>query len=100
MVSSILIKGVKDPRVDGIRVTHVELTGDLRRARLYFTVIGDDVAKKRALEGLESAKGYIRTRLAKAVETRRVPEIEFLYDDSLDRSTQLEDLLKTVRSDD
>jgi ribosome-binding factor A len=74
------------------------MTTDLKQARFYFTTTADEAAKKRAMEGLISAKGYIRTRLAKAVRVRRVPEIQFLYDDSLDRSIAVEDLLRKAQS--
>lgn len=99
MVSEMLLKAVKDPRLEGVRVTHVEMTGDLGIARFYFAVgtVPSETAKQRAMEGLASAKGYIRTRLAKAVQVRRVPEIEFVYDDFLERSMAMEDLLRRAR---
>ena len=95
LVSEILLRVVKDQRLEGVRVTHVEVTGDLGNARFYFAMATapDEAAKQRAMEGLASAKGYIRARLAKAVQVRRVPEIQFLYDDFLERSMAMEDLL-------
>jgi ribosome-binding factor A len=94
LISEILLKGVKDPRTAGVSPTYVELTADLRRARIYFTVLVEDKPRETILEGLSRARGYIRTRLAQALRLRRIPEIEFLYDDLREQSARIDDLMR------
>ncbi|WP_101772996.1 30S ribosome-binding factor RbfA [Peptostreptococcus faecalis] len=95
VVGTMLINGIKDPRITSmISVTDVEVTNDLRYAFVYVSTLGGD--EKESLEGLNSARGYIRREVGKYVKVRYVPEIMFKKDDSIERGMQMDELIKSV----
>lgn len=97
-VSSILATEVKDPRLGMISITDVEVARDLAVAKIYFSQLGDEEEQARTLEGLERAKGFIRTELAKRLRrVRHTPEIVFLFDPSLEHGTKMDAILKTLQ---
>ena len=96
MVSELLVKGLKDPRIGFVTVTGVKVTDDLHLATIYFTVIGSDAEKKDTEQGLNSARGYIRKELGKNLRMRYVPDIVFRYDASVDYGSRIESLLKEI----
>ena len=98
-ISKILQEEVKDPRIGFITVTRVELTDDLRFARIYFSVLGEKKEQYKALKGLNSAKGYIRNQIADRVKLRLVPDIRFMVDDTLGRAQAIYDLLDKIKKD-
>jgi ribosome-binding factor A len=93
-VSWILARRVKDPRIKMATITGVDVSPDLRRAKVYFSVHGDEDAWTSTLEGLVAAGGFIRRELGGRVYLRRVPELEFVADRSLERAARIELLLK------
>lgn len=97
-VSSVLATEVKDPRLGMISITDVEVARDLAVAKIYFSQLGDEEERARTLEGLERAKGFIRTELAKRLRrVRHTPEIVFLFDPSLEHGTKMDAILKTLQ---
>ena len=97
-MSSILATEVKDPRLGMISITDVEVARDLAVAKIYFSQLGDEEERARTLEGLERAKGFIRTELAKRLRrVRHTPEIVFLFDPSLEHGTKMDAILKTLQ---
>jgi len=98
-VSSILCKGLNDPRIGFVTITAVEVTDDLSMARIYFSVIGDDDSKKNSEIGLNSAKGYIRKELGRALSIRYLPEIFFKYDHSQDYGNRIDSILREIVSE-
>ena len=99
-VASFLTEGVKDPRIVGfVTVTGVDVTNDLRHARVYVSVMGSDDERAKTLEGLASLAGHLRPRVAKALRLRVAPEIEFRLDRSLERAARIESLLSQIRDD-
>lgn len=98
-VSSLLLKGIKDPRVEFVTITAVEVTPDLHLARIYFTALGDDEARRRAEAGLKSAIPYIRRELGKRLRMRYIPDILFKYDTSLEYGSRIESLLQDIHSE-
>lgn len=93
----ILREEVRDPRVGLVTVTGVEATPDLYHARVYLSVMGDEEEKQQTLEGLEAAAPFVRTELAKRMHTRRVPELQFELDRTLEQAMRIERLLSEVR---
>ena len=97
-VATFLREGAKDPRLVGmITITAVEVTRDLRHARVFVTILGSDTERAASLDALESMKGHVRTRLAKSLQLRVAPELSFRVDDSVARAARIESLLAEVR---
>jgi ribosome-binding factor A len=97
-ISFLLHGRVKDPRVKGITVTGIRLSNDLRVARIYFSLIGDDRELERARAGLDSARGFIKREIGLRMDLKYVPEIVFEHDPSLEIGNQMERLFEEMRS--
>lgn len=100
LVSELLIKGLKDPRIGFVTITGVKVTDDLHLATVYFTVIGSDEEKEATGQGLQSARGFIRKELGKSLHMRYVPELIFRYDESVEYGSRIETLLKEISATD
>ena len=98
-VSLIIQNEIKDPRIGFITVTKVELTPDLRYARIYFSVLGEDKDKHLALKGLDNAKGYIKGVLSDKIKLRYMPDIEFKIDESLEHTKHIYDILENLKKE-
>ena len=97
-IATFLSEGAKDPRLVGlVTITAVDVTRDLRHARLFISVMGSDTERAATLEALESMKGHLRTRLSKALRLRVAPDISFKMDESVARAARIESLLAQVR---
>ena len=100
-VATFLNEGVKDPRVVGmVTVTGVDVTRDLRSARVFVSVLGTDAERKATFEGLESLAGHLRSRLGRALRLRVAPEVQFREDHSVTHAARIESLLAQVRVED
>ncbi len=99
-VATFLAEGVKDPRIQGlVTVTGVDVTRDLRHARVFVSVMGTDTEKSATMEGLESLAGHLRGRIGRSLRLRLAPEIEFRTDPSLERANRIESLLAQIRTE-
>lgn len=98
-LSTLIETRVKDPRVAGVTVTGVEVTPDTRLARVYYSLIGDEDARRQAMLGLESAAGWLRRELGAHLRTRNTPELIFIFDESLERGERMAQLLDSLRND-
>jgi len=96
-VSQLLIRGLKDPRIGFVTITGVEVTPDLRMARVYYTVIGDESSRQESTAGLNSSVPFIRQKLGRALRLRFVPELRFEYDQSVEYGNRIEELLREVK---
>ncbi|AXY25476.1 ribosome-binding factor A [Suicoccus acidiformans] len=100
-VNDILMKEVKDPRVDGVTITDVDLTGDLSQATIYYSTLSDLAGQRQKTEdGLQAATGIVRRELSKRLSLYKVPEIAFERDPSIDYGSRIDDLLKQIQEDD
>ncbi|MGH7545621.1 MAG: 30S ribosome-binding factor RbfA [Gemmatimonadota bacterium] len=98
-LSELLRRGaVKDPRVGTVTITAVEASRELDVARVFVQLFGDDTRRTEALEGLQHAAGYLRTRLGRTLRLRKVPELRFEWDPTLDRASRIERLLAEIRT--
>lgn len=93
VVSVHIAEDLKDPRVGFVTVTAVDTSPDLRHARVYVTVLGDERAREDALDGLGSSRGYLQAQVGSELTMKRTPMLEFLYDDSTDRGIRLSRLI-------
>ena len=96
-ISTLIIKGMKDPRVGFVTITAVDVSTDLSLAKVFFTVIGDDKARSDSAAGLKSAIPFIRREIGKQLRLRIVPELVFHYDSSIDYGHHIESLLKGIQ---
>lgn len=100
ILSEILLKDIKDPRLDMVTITGVKMSKDLKLARIYFTISGSGKSPEDALKGFKSAAGFLKRSLAGQLGLRYMPDISFFYDESFDYGARIESLLKTLKSDD
>jgi ribosome-binding factor A len=100
LLSDILIKIIKDPRLKSATITDVKISRDLRIARIYFTTNGDQKSVEEAIEGFKSAIGYVKRTLAGQLGLRYMPELRFFYDESFDYGSHIDKILKEVKADD
>ena len=98
-ISKIVHGEMKDPRIGFITITKVDLTKDLRYARVYFSILGEDKDKKLALRGLNNAKGYIKGLLADRIKLRYMPDIAFAIDESLEHTKHIYDILEQIKKE-
>ncbi|MBW2056026.1 MAG: 30S ribosome-binding factor RbfA [Deltaproteobacteria bacterium] len=98
-ISEMLIRGIKDPRIGLVTITRVRISDDLRVAKVYFSVMGGEEERERNLQGLESARGFIKREMGKRVRLRYVPEIVFRYDPSLEYADHIDRLIKEIRKE-
>ena len=99
VLSEILLKKVKDPRLENASITDVKMSRDLRIARIYFVVSGNKKSIEEALEGFKSALGYVKRTLARQLGLRYMPDLKFFYDESFDYGSQIDKVLKAVKAD-
>lgn len=97
-VAMLLLQKVKDPRLAAVRLTRVEVTDDLSRARIYYAVPEEKMAAG-AAKGLASAKGFIRSTLARVLNLRAVPELVFTRDTAFAQQQKLEQLLQDIKAE-
>jgi ribosome-binding factor A len=93
VVSDAVAQDLQDPRIGFVTMTSVKTTPDLRHARVYVSVLGDEAQRAATIEGLNSAHGALQRRLARELRMKRTPTLEFLYDDTIDRAMRLEEIL-------
>ncbi|WP_434796797.1 30S ribosome-binding factor RbfA [Terrisporobacter vanillatitrophus] len=99
IVSTILINGIKDPRINSmVSVTDVEVTNDLSYAYIYVSILGGD--EESTLEGLRNAESYIRREIGRSIKIRHIPQIIFKVDDSLIKGMYMDSLIKKVSQKD
>jgi len=98
LISEVLRKDIRDPRVGAVTITGAKVTKDLRQARIYFSLLGRADDKKEVLAGLKSATGFIRTKIGKQLKLRFVPSIEFLYDEREDEAQRIDTLLNQIKA--
>lgn len=98
-ISEIIETDISDPRVGLTTVTRIKVTSDLRGARVYVTTLGGPEDQKKTLQGLKSAAAYIRRSLSKRLHhLKRIPEVAFEYDDSVEEDMRLARLFDEIKS--
>lgn len=96
-----IIRELKDPRIAVMTtVVAVEVATDLKTAKIFISVLGDDKAKEDTMEGLKSAKGFIRKELARTINLRNTPDLEFVYDESIEYGMKLSKMIDDLHVDD
>ncbi|MBE3585623.1 MULTISPECIES: 30S ribosome-binding factor RbfA [Desulfofundulus] len=96
-VSDMVRDELKDPRIGFVTITGVEVSTDLRYAKIFFSVLGSEEEARASLEALNRARGYVRSELARRIRLRHAPEISFKLDPSIQRGIRVMELLKDVK---
>ena len=100
-ISTVLARQIKDPRLDSvISITRVESSSDLRSARVYISVLGNEEQQKEALEGLQSAASFLRREIRDRINMKHTPFMTYVLDESIQDADHILRLISTVRADD
>jgi ribosome-binding factor A len=99
VVSTAILFEVKDPRVKGVTVVRVEVTGDLRQARVFVSIMGDEREQRLCEYGLKSSTGFLQRRIAERLDLRYTPVLEIVVDDSIKKSIEMSRLLREAASE-
>jgi len=100
-VNDILLKRVKDPRVQDVTITDVDVTGDLQQATIFYSTLKEDEeTKKETQQGLDKATGLIRKELGDRLTIYKTPEIHFERDESIEYGNRIDELLNEIKKED
>lgn len=100
VVSDLLLSEIKDPRISGMpSVNRVNVTKDLKFAKIYISVLGNEEEKANTIKGLESAKGFIRKEIGKRIDLRHIPEPLFYLDETIEHAIHMSKLIDEVNKD-
>ncbi len=100
VVSSAILFEVADPRVRGVTILRVEVSGDLRNANAFVSIMGTENEQRSAMAGLRSATGFLQARVANRLQTRFTPVLVFKLDDSVKKSVQMSRLIDDALAED
>ena len=98
-LTELITREVHDPGVGFITITRVDVTPDLQQARVYYTSLGDDKARRETRRALERASPFLRRQLGRRLRLRRIPELQFFYDESIERHDRIERILQELDSE-
>ena len=98
-ISEVLLREVHDPGIGFITLTHVEVTPDLQLARVYYTTLGDAVARRTTRRALSRAAPFVRRMIGGRLRLKRTPELEFLFDESIEKQDRIEQLLQEIQAE-
>jgi len=96
VVSMAIITDIKDPRVKDVTVTFVEVSGDMRQAKVHVSVMGDDTKQELALRGLQNSAGYLQSKVGNRIDTRYTPRIQFELDKGMQNAMMVTRILEEV----
>jgi ribosome-binding factor A len=99
VVATAIIAELKDPRVRDVTITYVEVSADLRHAKVHVSIMGDETQQQLSLRGLRSAAGFLQSRVADRIDMRYTPRLTFILDEGVKRSIAVSQILKEVLPD-
>ena len=98
-IAELLAREVHDPGIGFLTITHVSVTADLQLARVNYTTLGDQKARKDSQKALERATPFLRRQLGRRLRLRRIPELQFYFDESVERGDRIERLLQEIKAE-
>jgi ribosome-binding factor A len=98
-ITGMLSRQVHDPGIGFLTVTRVEVTADLQHARIYYTALGDEKARRESARALQRASSFLRRQLAGRLRLRRAPELQFFYDESIEKHDRIERILMEIEQE-
>lgn len=96
VVGMAILADLKDPRIRDVTVTYVEVSPDMRQAKIHVSVMGDDTKQQLSLRGLQNAAGFLQSKVAKRIDTRYTPRLVFVLDLGVKRSIEISQILQSV----
>ena len=99
VVSNAIVMDLHDPRIENATVTDVEVSGDLRRARVHVSVMGDEKKQRLCIHGLQHAAGFLQRKIGNRIDTRYTPKLEFALDEGIRHSLEIQQLLGELLPD-
>jgi ribosome-binding factor A len=96
-LSDLLRKRISDPRLQNATISEVKMSADLKLAKIYYTLSGGENALDDALDGFNSANGFVKRTLARELGLRYMPELKYYYDDSFDYGAKIDSLIKSIK---
>jgi len=96
VVSTAIITDLRDPRIENVTVTRVEVSGDLRHARIHVSIMGQETNSRQVLKGLNNASGFLQRKVANRIDTRYTPKLQFVLDEGLKHSLEVTRILDEV----
>jgi ribosome-binding factor A len=97
-LSELLQREIRDPGIGFITILHVKVTADLSLARAYYTLLGDKTARENTARALDRATPYLRRQIAGRLRMKRVPELKFQFDESIERHQRIEELIQEIHA--
>jgi len=96
VVSMAILTELRDPRIQNVTVTYVEMAGDMRQAKVHVSVMGDETQQDLSLRGLQNASGYLQQKVAQRIDTRYTPRLKFVLDQGVKNSIEVGRILEEV----
>ena len=87
---------LKDPGIGFVTITDVEISSDLKRAHIYYSILGDDESKLKTAKALKRARGFVQHEIGKRLRLKHVPEVEFHFDGSIEYGARIEELIRQI----
>ena len=91
-----ILADLKDPRIQDVTVTYVEVSPDMRQAKVHVSIMGDDAKQRLSMHGLQNAAGFLQSKVAKRIDTRYTPRLTFVLDMGVKRSIEVAQILQSV----
>ena len=98
-LASILSRGLKDPRIGFVTITDVKMGDDLRYARVFYSVLGDEKVREETAKGLEAAHGFLQRDIANTLKLRFTPRLSFVLDASLDVGMKIDGIIRKIHEE-
>jgi ribosome-binding factor A len=98
-LTELLAREVHDPGIGFLTITRVQVSADLQSARVYYTTLGDAAARKQSSRALERATPFLRRQLGRRLRLRRIPELQFYYDENIERLDRVERILQELQAE-
>jgi len=98
-IAILLVSKVRDPKLENVFISKVTISDDLKYTKIYYTMLGGPKEKKNAESGLQRAKGFFRSHLAKTLNLRHTPELRFIYDETAEKVEEMEKLFQEIADD-
>jgi len=98
-IADLLAREVHDPGIGFLTITHVKVTPDLQQARVYYTTMGDEQARRQSRKALDRATPFLRRQLGRRLRLRRIPELQFFFDESIERHDRIERILQEIHAE-